>query len=375
MPRRPSVLFCIDQLPANGGTEKQLIGLIERLDRRRCEVQLCTLHHFPDQPELPECPHVSLDVISLGRPAAWRGAARLARRLRAGRVDVVHAFFQDAAVVAAVAARAAGVPVRLRALRDLGFWRRGANQLPLRLVQPLFTGYVANSQAVADHFRAADRLPAARIAVIPNGISPAEFEFVDHDEAAPAVGIVSNLDRPVKRLDLFLRAAALLARERPELTWHVVGTGVRLPDLQALARDLGLAGRMVFAGAVRDVNAYLGRLGIGVICSDSEGFSNALLEYMLRGCAAVATAVGGNREAIRHGETGLLVPPGDAAALARAIGRLVADPVERRRLARRAREEAASRYDWSRCVEAHHELYARAVAEEAGRRGRDGHVR
>lgn len=272
-------------------------------------------------------------------------------------------------MVAALASRSAGVPVRLRALRDLGFWRHGANQIPLWLVNPLFTGFVANSQAVRDHYCAADHLPPARVAVINNGAEPGDFPFVDHDELIPAVGIVSNLDRPVKRIDLFLEAAALLSRDRPEIVWHVVGTGARLPAFQAMARRLGIAERVVFAGSVSEVSAYLARLAIGVICSDSEGFSNTLLEYMLRGCAVVATDVGGNREAIRHGETGLLTAPGDAAALAQAIERLAADPVERLRLARRARQETVSRYGWTCCVQAHHELYARAV-KDAAMRGR-----
>jgi glycosyltransferase involved in cell wall biosynthesis len=195
---------------------------------------------------------------------------------------------------------------------------------------------------------------------------------VDHAEETLAVGLVSNLDRPVKRIDLFLRAAALAAPAHPELTWHVIGTGARLDDYRRMAAGLELSDRVVFPGAVRDIGGYLGRLAIGVICSDSEGFSNALLEYMLRGCAAVATAVGGNREAIRHGETGLLVPAGDAAALAAAISSLAANSGERRRLARRAREEAAANYGWGRCVEAHHELYARLLAQRAAVRGREG---
>jgi type III pantothenate kinase len=88
---------------------------------------------------------------------------------------------------------------------------------------------------------------------------------------------------------------------------------------------------------------------------------------MLRGCAVVATDVGGNREAVRHGETGLLVPPGDAEALAGAIGRLLDDPAARRALARRARAEAEHRFGWDACVAAHEELYRSALAAAGGR--------
>ncbi len=355
-----SILYCIDRLPANGGTEKQLIGLIERLDRRRCSVHLCTLARSQEQPELPDCAHFPLNVSKLARPSILREITRLAAYMRSVRVEVVHAFFQDAVVVAGLASWAAGVPVRLRGLRDLGFWRRGVNQMPLRLANRLFTGFVANSGAVRDHYCAADGLPRERVAVIPNGVAPEDFPFTGHEGAASTVGLVANLDRPVKRVDLFLRAAALLCRERPELTWHIIGTGTSLTAFRSLARELGIAERVVFAGAVHDVNGYLGRIEIGVNCSDSEGFSNSLLEYMLRGCAVVATDVGGNREVIRSNENGLLVQPGDPAALAAAIGRLAVDPSRRAALAREARRNALL-YDWKRCVEAHHELYARSL--------------
>jgi glycosyltransferase involved in cell wall biosynthesis len=137
-----------------------------------------------------------------------------------------------------------------------------------------------------------------------------------------------------------------------------VGEGHLRGELEARARDLGLAERLVFRGKVADVPRLLADWDVGVLCSDSEGFSNALLEYMLAGCAAVATDVGGNREALADGETGLLVPPGDAAALAAAIGRCLADGDLCARLAAAARRTAAARYDWTACVRAHEELYA-----------------
>jgi glycosyltransferase involved in cell wall biosynthesis len=259
------------------------------------------------------------------------------------------------------------VPVRIGALRDLGFWRTPRQEATLRRVQPLLTGFIANSNAVRDHFCRRDGLSPARVAVIPNGMEIGALPFRDHDEPAPAVGIVGNLNREVKRTDLFIEAAGRVAQEHPRTTWHVVGDGSLRARYEARAAALGLGERIIFAGRIADVPAYLEKLAVGVICSDSEGFSNAVLEYMLRGCAVVATDVGGNREAVRDGETGLLVPPGDAAALAAAISRLVGDAELRRRLARRARVEAENRYDWARCVEAHAEHYRSALAA-AGRR-------
>src|SRR5690606_18822543 len=97
-------------------------------------------------------------------------------------------------------------------------------------------------------------------------------------------------------------------------------------------------------GRVANVADYLSCLDIGVICSDSEGLSNALLEYLLKGTAAVATAVGGNVELIDDGTTGLLVPPDDAAALADALKQLVENNQLRQTLARTARTKIEREY-------------------------------
>jgi glycosyltransferase involved in cell wall biosynthesis len=355
------VLYCIDSL-VRGGTELQLAGLIRRLDRSRFRPHLCTLR--PGDPALlPEdCPHLALEVPALLRPGTLGALRRTIRTLRREGIAVVQTFFQDATAFGAAAARLAGVPVRLASFRDLGFWRTPRLEFQMRRAYPLLTGFLANSEAVKEHFCRRDGLDPARVAVIPNGVEVARYEYVEHDGEPPAVGIVGNLNRRVKRTDLFLAAAGRLAAAHPGVSWHVVGDGSLRERCEAQARELGIAERVVFAGRCGDVPGYLGRLGVGVNCSDSEGFSNAVLEYMLRGCAVVATDVGGNREAVRHGETGLLVPPGDAGALAAAVERLLTEPGLRRRLARRAREEAVRRFAWERCVAAHEAHYLSALA-------------
>src|SRR5205823_6080644 len=102
------------------------------------------------------------------------------------------------------------------------------------------------------------------------------------------VGVVANL-RPVKGVDLFLRAAALVAARHPHARFHVAGTGEQRPELERLIADLGLTGRVTLAGAVADVPAFLAGLDVAVLPSHAEGMSNALLEYMAAGRPAVAT--------------------------------------------------------------------------------------
>jgi L-malate glycosyltransferase len=354
------VLYCIDSI-GRGGTETQLVGLINRLDRRRFAPSLCTLRPSSDYIGEADCPRLELDAGRLFSPSGISRLRALADHMRRERFGIVQTFFQDPTALGMTAARLAGVPVRIISFRDLGFWRTPAQEFLMRRLYPLATGFLANSDAVRHHVCVRDRLDPDRIRVIRNGIDVDRYRFTEHPESAVAVGIVGNLNRTVKRADLFLKAAARVAVRHPETTWHLIGDGELRPRYEAMAAELGLAGRTVFAGRIADVPAYLQRLAIGVMCSDTEGFSNAVLEYMLGGCAVVATSVGGNLEVVHDGRTGLLVPPGNDVALASALARLIEERTTRALLARQARAMVERDFGWEPCVAAHEEYYRAAV--------------
>lgn len=362
------ILYVIDGL-GRGGTELQLTGLIERLDRRRFSPYLCTLNEFDPQLAPDDCPHLKWKVPRLlssnGLTVAWR----LSRFLKNEKFAVVQTFFQDSTVLGGVAARLAGTPMRLACFRDLGFWRTRKNELLLHRVYPMMTGFLANASIVRDHFALHDGLNKDNIRVIYNGIDLDKLHWFEHEGPTLNVGIVGNLNRRVKRTDLFLRAAGQVSRKYPQITWHVLGDGQYRGEYEELAGQEGLANHVVFTGNIANVTDYLCKLQVGVLCSDSEGFSNALLEYMGCGCAAIATRVGGNPEAITDGQTGLLIPPNDVDALVGGLFKMVENVPLRRKLAVAARENLSVRFGWNQCVAAHEEVYENALNLQQDIRG------
>lgn len=365
MPDRPQrpirVLYCIDRL-VRGGTELQLVELIRRLDRDRFEPALLTLRPFAAEEFDLDCRHLAWEVPRLFSPGGLRAGARLVRWLRDGRIDVVQTFFQDSTLFGGAAARLAGVPVRLASFRDMGFWRTPATERLLRFMYRRMTGYIANANVVREGFAAGFGIDPDRCEVVYNGVDIEALPWIDHAEPTTDIAIVGNLNRRVKRTDLFLRAAGLVARRHPEVTWHVLGDGELRGELEGLARQVGLGERVRFAGRVADVSRRLESCQAAVICSDSEGLSNALLEYLCKGCAAVATDVGGNPELVRHGQTGLLVPPDDPESLAEALFRLIEDVDLRRSLSQQARRFALENFSWERCLAEHARIYTRGLA-------------
>jgi glycosyltransferase involved in cell wall biosynthesis len=350
------ILYVIDGL-ARGGTELQLTGLIDRLDRRRFAPYLCTLRDFDPELLPDDCPHLVYKVPRLltlnGLTAAWH----LSRFLKIEGFAVVQTFFQDSTVFGGIAARLAGTPMRLACFRDLGFWRTRRQELLLRRIYSMMTGFLANAECVRDHFVKRDGVNRDAVRVIYNGIDLDNLPWVEHEGPTLHVGIVGNLNRRVKRTDLFLRAAGQVGRKYPQITWYVLGDGCYRSEYETLAHKEGIGDRTVFTGNIMGIADYLGKLQVGVLCSDSEGFSNALLEYMLRGCALVVTRVGGNTEAVIDGETGLLVAPNSVEALAEALLKVVEDVPFRRKLAAAARESAAGSFGWPHCVAAHEAIY------------------
>jgi glycosyltransferase involved in cell wall biosynthesis len=181
---------------------------------------------------------------------------------------------------------------------------------------------IVPSQALAALFVRRLGFPQRRITVIPNGVEPG----APLARLGEAVGTLSVLE-PVKGLDIFLEAAAALARERPALRFAIFGTGSQAQALIARARTLGVAQRVALPGhvAARDALAQLRVLALPSLMENSP---MALLEAMAAGVPVVASAVGGIPELAPAG-TALLVPPRDAGALAAAIGRLLDDPALR----------------------------------------------
>lgn len=354
---KKKVLFCIDSL-IRGGTELQLLGLISHLDRSQFTPIILTIRRNDKHLVPTDCQVMEWEVPSLFSPHGVRQLLRLVRFLRSEQINVVQTYFQDSTMFAGLAAYLARVPVRLACCRDLGFWHTKTQGIAMSLAYRLMTGYICNARIIRDHFSKMYAIDPARSRVIPNGVTISDYRFHRHSEGVSDIGIVGNMTRQVKRIDLFLNAAALVASEYPEIRWHIIGDGHLKQELQAQAESNGLSDRVIFTGRIDNIPEYLDRLQIGVICSDSEGLSNAIIEYMLKGVATVATNVGGNPELVIDARTGLLSPPGDAAGLARNILTLIKDDRLRQTLATNARRHIESSYGWDACLRQYEAAYS-----------------
>jgi glycosyltransferase involved in cell wall biosynthesis len=223
---------------------------------------------------------------------------------------------------------------------------------------------VANSQAVKESVHRREGYPLDRIEVFFNGHAPGRFEVAPLQgfraqlgigESDPIVGMVANFHAWKRHADL-LHAFALVSRKHPRAHLVLVGEGVLEPALKTTTRSLGLDRLVHFVGATRDVIPIVRHFSVGVLCSETEGLSNAVFEYMGSGKPTVCTDVGGNRELIVEGETGFFVHPRDIGGLAGRIMRLLARPDLRREMGERARCTAGL-FTADRMAESYMQLY------------------
>ena len=370
----------IDKLfPA--GIELQLLLLIKQLDRTRVEPSLCLLDGSDELTrslEPTDCPVIRLGVRHLMRPSSIPPAFRLARFFRRKKIDLVHPLFPDSLYFGTVVAKMSGVPCVAGFQVSLGYWMTRRDCWFGTQINKWVDATVANCDAAARAVAADWRVTPESVTIIPNGVDLSRFTEPGargreqgaglHAPCPPLpapcpqrVGIVANL-RPIKNIELFVRAAGRLAAAHPNACFEIAGEGESRGPIEALIDSLGLGGRVKLLGSVADVPAFLRSLDIAVLCSLSEGSPNAIMEYMAAGLPTVATDVGGNAELVENEVTGLVVPSNDDQRLADAIDRLMRDPALAARFGSTARERAFAEYGVEAQARRYEDFYCRTVA-------------
>ena len=338
------ILYVISALrTVRAGTEGHLLRLLKHLDRTLFEPHLAVLQESPGVQHFRELeiPVQVLGFQSFKRLRDWRCIGQLASSMRRTRPQIVELHFTDAHFVGALAARLAGVPSVVSCRRDLGH-QYGRKELLLnKLGNRFVTRFLANSRAVVRRMGELEGLPAERFDVIPNGIDLPLYDrqaredpldsFIRHSRGKRVVAVVANL-RPVKNHSGLLRAVQRVCREVDDVVFVMIGDGSLGSSLQERAAELQVSDRILWLGSVAAPAAYLTRSHIGCLASHSEGFSNAILEYMAGRLPVVATRVGGAEEAVLEGDTGLLVDPGDMDGLGHQLVALLRDPTLSRRM-------------------------------------------
>ncbi len=349
--KRYNLLFTSLSGQMVGGGQKSLLLLLERLDKTKFKPFLVC----PAEGGLVEKAEklgIETKIIKMGglknvnifRPLTT--IRRLREFILQAGIHLVHTDAPRQTFYAGLAVRNRGIPL---------VWHARVSDTEKRLYDRflfnLSSKIIAVSQAVKKRFEKF-RNEAGKCVVIYNGVDLKEFRPRPGDrkireefriaEGWMMVGTMGQL-LPRKGQDVFLKAAALVARGNPGVRFLVVGNGNQgfRKELEKLAVDLGIRDRVVFTGYRQDIQRLLSVVDIVVVPStDAEGFSRAIIEAMACARPVIATAVGGNSEAVEEGTTGFLISPDNPHQLSDALQTLIADEKRRKQMGEAARARA-----------------------------------
>lgn len=320
----------------NAGSEGQFIALTKGIDRAKYDLHIVLLNPSNILESLAlNIPISSLNGFSLKNVRNWYQLYKLLKQLGNARTCILHTFFIDSSMVVPLLNIFLGHKTII-SRRDLGYWYTSSYLKVLNFSGKFVHQVIANSHAVKNIVSEKEGIDQSRINVIYNAYkfseqsdaTPKPNDF--SNESSPPINliIVANI-RPVKRI--FDAVSALSMLQNTNVTLTVVGGGDP-QSLIALADELNVSERLILLGEQANVLPLLKKADIGLLCSESEGFSNAIIEYHISYLPVVCSAVGGNIEAVDDGVDGCLYPMGDVEALTDKLNILINSASKRREM-------------------------------------------
>ncbi|MHB2148718.1 glycosyltransferase [Calditrichota bacterium LG25] len=296
-----------------------------------------------------------------------QAARKIARFIGENRSNILHAHSSHALSLGLLV-KLLAPSVKLIASRRVDFSVKKPLVGALKYNNRLIDRIVCISENIANVLTA-DGVNPAKLSVIHSGIDPDRFKAQPAEDFRKELGIsrehlvvgtvaalVGHKDYPT-----LLRAAALVVKRHPRVTFCAVGEGADRPQLEELHRRLGLGDRFRFVGFRADLDRFYALFDVFALSSYKEGLGTSVLDALACGLPVVASRAGGIVEMIEDEKNGLLVPPRDEQALASALLRLLQDEALRKRLSRNARP-SVEKFSFNRMVDKHIRLYEQLLA-------------
>lgn len=359
------IMYLIDDYRTPyAGTEGQLLTLITELDRSKYDPEITLFreseyikeHGFP-------CKVNVLNITRLKSFHALRKMIAFSRSLARNNCRLVHIYFNDPSLIAPVILKLSGCNVII-SRRDMGYWYTPLSVFILRLNRFFVDAVITNSEAVKKITHENERIPLSKIQVIYNGNSanvstsstPGNDESTfDIGASSRLIGLVANI-RPIKKIDDLIRAFSLVSREFTDAELVIVGSGDS-KELEELAGDFKLSEKVHFLGGQSNARLFIKKFDVAVSCSESEGFSNSIIEYMQCMVPVVCNDVGGNGEIVINNETGFLVPKDNIEELADKICQVLREPDQAKNMAIKASDYVSELCDKNKMVDKHSKVY------------------
>lgn len=368
--KKIKVLFVIDYYYSPfGGTEKQLYTLIHNLNKEKFYVELCLLRRFSfdedyfNKNPLP-CKKNIIKFQKYSRLKDWINLFKLRKYIIKNKFDIVQLLFNDAALTIPFICAGTGIKT-VTCRRDMGFWYTKIKLAILRINSLFVDMYLVNSKAVKNNVMENEKVKETKITVIYNAHDLNQFnlpklkEFHKKNgipERARIIGIVANY-RPVKRINDIIKAFPDVVNKLPNCYLVLVGDFYdQKRKCIELAEKLGIDNKVRFLGKIDNVIPIIKNFSIGVNCSESEGLSNVIIEYMGCGVPVICSDNPGNRE-LAGNDRAILYPVGNVQSLAGGIVKLLGNEKIRKCLVANAKRFVKEVFVTEKVIKTYEQFY------------------
>jgi glycosyltransferase involved in cell wall biosynthesis len=370
--KKIEVLHLVEDLKT-GGLERAIATIAEGLDRQRFEASVwCIARGGAVAAELKE-KGIEVKILGISTYHKPFHLLKLSRLLRKAKPDIVHTHGYFGSVIGRLAAKTAGIPILINHVHSTYWEYRKKHLLMEKFLSLVTQKIICCSKAVEDFVTGYERINPSKTLVIYNGVDEKRFSKIKNSSLLKAklgldsdelvIGTVSSLF-PHKGHKFLFEAAPLILAAFPSTRFLIVGDGVLRRELENRAEELNLSSRVIFAGTRKDVPDLLSLMDIFVLPSSiREGLGISIIEAMAAEKPVVATDIGGIPEVVKDGQTGLLVPPRNPAALARAIIELLNDPGKAKAMGKQGRARFEEKFTIGKMLSEVENLYESLISQ------------
>ena len=344
--KKLTVIHLVEDMKT-GGAERVIADIAEGLDSEKYDVRVwCIARGGNTADELAE-KGIEVKILGISSYHNPLKILRLKRLLTEAGPDIVHTHGYFASVIGRLSAKKAGIPIIFAHVHST-YWDYKKKHILMERKLSRFTHkIICCSRAVENFVKDIEKVGDGKTLVIYNGVDEERFYPMEDapsirtelgiDEKALVVGTVSSLT-PHKGHEYLIQAASLVKEELPSAKFLIVGDGPLRTELEDQVKNFSAHPFIMFTGTRKDVPKILSVMEVFVLPSSSrEGLGIAIIEAMAAEKPVVATDIGGIPEAVKKGETGFLVSPGDPGALAKAIIELLQNPEKAKEMGKKGR--------------------------------------
>ena len=376
MEMRKRILVLTDIFGRVGGAERNITQLMTGIDKDKFELHIAC---FVCGKLVESMRNQGFSIIDLNEAGIYtisglRNLAILKQFVTDKKISLIVTYHESSDFYGLALSLICNIPI-ISARRDMGFKTELHHQLAYKFLGRFFDAVIAVSNAVKKEVVKRRWFPEKRIFTIYNAINVMDYgeshdgmtlkrELGIHPES-PVVGMVANIHK-IKGYHYFLYAASIIHRYNQNAQFLMIGydeitSDFTIATLKRYGEEIGISKNLHFLGGRVDLVPLISIFDVAVLPSLSEGFSNVILEYMASSKPVVATQVGGNPEIVVHGETGLLVPPANADALASAILSILEDKEAASRFGNAGRKRVAERFSLDVMLRNYENLFERVI--------------